>query len=438
MVHTTRKKSKYSKHPTKAKRIITLLPKKSLKFTKKSKVVFQELVDIAKIHGKAFDIYLPEILYAKKNRIDIEKVTKAYTQPACKLDIKHPIYSARTSSCLNYIKRKDIKKRVFYVFSHGMMFSTISQIPTNTFLLQTGDICSVTLGNWDSDLLSIFNNRNKFHTLDIFFGKYGPTGPSGQVYELLYMYAPYELYPNKYLSYTSEDLEKKQMLFGIYEKNMDTDKHIQLKDLKDTSGAKHTIDSIFQKGVTSKELMGLLNLNYSDSINFVVEIACSVAGKVFDFVSYAFPLSLMNRPKFYSIDLSGRHYSLLSIQRPKGRTSPQNKEDYKKNIIPEISIAFVYDSYTNCMYNIRSLEQLYILYTDYSKFITSRRIYVGIHSVESTSKNSAPKNIATNMLPSFDDIDYYFRKIHKSNYIGAMNGIYIIEFFSFIVSLFLL
>jgi hypothetical protein len=405
--------------------------------TKKSKMVFQIPVDIAKVYGKPFDLYLPKIEPAKKTEFIREDIEKAYTKPAHKLDIQHPVHSARTSACLQYIKRRDVKKRVFYIFTHGMIFPSIAKTPMNSFLIQTGDICSVTLGKWDSDLLSIFNKHNKFNTLDVFFGKYGPTGPAGQIYELLNMYSPYELYVPKYLFYSSEDLEKKRMMFGIYEKNMDTDSHRQIHTLKDTSGLEHSVDSIFDTGLSSAKLINLLNHNYPDSINFFVETACSVADKIFDFVSYAFPLSITNRPKFYSVNVSGHRNSLLSIYRPEGRTSPKNYTNlYTKNTIPDLSIVFVYDSYTKYMYSVRSLEQLYILYTTYSEYISNARLYVGVHSAESISKESVSKNSQSNMLPSFDDIDYHYRETFKEIYMGTVNGIYVIEFNVFIINIF--
>ncbi len=440
MVHTTRKKSKTSKHPTKVKRLIPPVPSKKIlkfRFTKKSKVQFQDPVDIAKVYGKAFDLYLPEITNVLINKVTLKEIDDAYSKPSCKLDIKHSMYSARTSACLNYLKRRDVKKRVFYVFSHGTIYSSISQTPANTFLVQTGEICTITLGKWDSDLLTIFNKRNKFNTLDVFFGKYGPNGPPGQIYELLNMYAPYELYAPKYLSYSEEDLIAKRMLFGIYEKNVDTDKHHQLQTLKDSYGVEQSIDSIFATGISSTDLLKMINANYTDSINFVLEIACSVADNILDAVSYAFPLSLMNRPKFYSLDVSGHRNPLSSVKRPSGRTSPKNyKGLYKRDTIPDLSIVFLYDTYTKCMYTVRSLEQLYIFHTYYSKLVTYRKLYLGIQAIEGLSKHTVSKTDEINRLPDFDDVDYFFSDEFNENYLGKINGIYIVDFLSYCYSLF--
>ncbi len=425
MVHTTRKskKTKQQKHPRKSK-LLSYKPVKSLK--SRRSVRFLHNVDIAKVYGKSYTTYIPDIEYHKKAPFNKQQIKTQYANPPCEMKTTVPIYSARTNACLSYIKQKNVKKRVFYVFTHGLLLTTISQIPTNTFLIQTGELCSTTLGDWDSDLLSIFNKTNQFHTLDVFYGKYGATGPKGQIYELLNMFAPNELHLNKLLTYSEKDLTEKKMLFGIYEKDVQSDKHTQLTELNGTN-----IDTLFEKGITSTNLLTLINSVYSDSINFVVEVACSVATKNFNFVAYAFPNALLHSYKFYSIDAPKARFAITAIEKPEGRTSPPSNA-YRKNIIPDITVAFLYDSYTNCMYNVRSLEQLYLLYKTQGLSIEDKRCYVGIHA----SENSIKSKPSTNDLPSYDDIHHYLQNTYKDNYVYKFENIYVIEYIDFILTQF--
>ena len=322
--------------------------------------------------------------------------------------------SGRTNDVLSVLKGDTIKKRIFYVSSHACLSQYINITPKQNVIIQTGELCSLTSVSSDRALFSIFNSKDKLKAFDIFFGLYGPAGPFGKnsdvtksVYSSLNMHLPYEFFPNKSLSYTSDEKKQKNITVGIFENKLDSD--VLAKDLfkypiftlYDSSGMEIYTDYLFTRegGVQTSTIIDLINSTYKDTINIVMFSSCSIIHSCEEPANYSMISTLMRRPTFYSLDnikentmdkmifVSDKTYVTV-------KTSRKNKKYLHQQEIPKELNVILVDTNTKCKFKVYNIETIWwvIQNLPVSRYIIRFELFNYIYNTENNSSSSLEYN----------------------------------------------
>jgi hypothetical protein len=268
--------------------------------------------------------------------------------------VTHSIINGHSLGVLNTLKNYTTPKRIFIVASHGVISPLIHNVPKNTFLFNSGGICSIVNVFFLKNLLKTFDKKTGMKILDIYFGLYGPYGEGvskeSTIYGFNKFFLPYELAPVKYLSYTKEELGYNP--FGIYEHRVGITniKDALVKNLTLETGESVNVDDIFFKGTTSYDIMNNINRTYKDTVNFIFYVSCSAVHRVINEVVYAPVTTILMDNMFYLKDtntsrISKRHIIAPAYKIPGIHSSTRNdREIYRESEMPYMNYSFLFNS----------------------------------------------------------------------------------------------